>query len=288
MSLWGKGRPLKIAAWACCARGGVPALRSVSRKRVIAITNSLPPICSVARPNLGAHGDKNLRSEPPEDGFPRSATGAGTASVCALLGRVADGRRERLLSSLEADVGADVVDLIMSDHREVERLFDILKNQPEQRLNALPVMATLLVAHSRAEEAEVYPVARDEAGIAEDVEHSQEEHLAAEQILERLMGVDPESKQFDTLLQQVVEEVTHHVEEEESSVLPAMREKLPSKRREELARAFARSRAEHIGDMPGQATKQELMQQAQNVGMGGAQSMDKEKLHDELQKKASS
>src|SRR5688572_23325925 len=71
----------------------------------------------------------------------------------------------------------------MSDHREVERLFDILKNKPGDRLNALPLMATLLLAHSRAEEAEVYPAARDEAGIADDVEHSQEEHLAAEQVL---------------------------------------------------------------------------------------------------------
>lgn len=185
-------------------------------------------------------------------------------------------------------MGADVVDLIMSDHREVERLFDILKNQPDQRLTALPVLTTLLVAHSRAEEAEVYPVARDEAGAADDVAHSQQEHLAAEQLLERLQLADPESKQFDTLLQQVVDEVTHHVEEEESSVLPAMKERLDQTRRTELAHAFARSRAEHLGDKPGEATKQELTEQAKNVGMGGAQSMDKEELHDELQKKASS
>jgi hemerythrin superfamily protein len=185
------------------------------------------------------------------------------------------------------NVGADVVDLIMSDHREVERLFDILKNKPGDRLNALPVMATLLVAHSRAEEAEVYPVARDEAGIADDVEHSQEEHLAAEQVLERLMDADPESKEFETLLEQVVDEVTHHVEEEESSVLPKMKERLSDSRREELAHAFAKSRAEHLGQMPGEMTKQELTQQARNVGMSGAQSMDKVELHEELQKKAS-
>lgn len=182
---------------------------------------------------------------------------------------------------------ADVVDLIMSDHREVERLFDILKNKPGDRLNALPLMATLLVAHSRAEEAEVYPAARDEAGIADDVEHSQEEHLAAEQVLERLMDTDPASAEFETLLQEVIDEVTHHVEEEESSVLPKMRERLSESRREELAHAFAKSRAEHLGQMPGQLTKQEMTQQAENVGVEGAQSMSKGKLHDELQKKAS-
>jgi len=51
----------------------------------------------------------------------------------------------------------DVVDLIMQDHREVERLFDELKNHPEKRPLLTPVMCGLLVAHSRAEESEVYP-----------------------------------------------------------------------------------------------------------------------------------
>jgi hemerythrin superfamily protein len=184
-------------------------------------------------------------------------------------------------------MAADVVDLIMSDHREVERLFDILKNQRDQRLNALPVVTTLLVAHSRAEEAEVYPVARDEVGIAEDVAHSQEEHLAAELLLKRLLETDPESKQFDTVLEQVIEDVTHHVEEEESSVLPAMRERLSDARRTELAHAFARSRAEHLGEQPGESTKDELARQAQNVGMTGASAMNKDELHEELKQQAS-
>ena len=47
----------------------------------------------------------------------------------------------------------------------------------------LPVVTALLVAHSRAEEAEVYPAARDEAGEADEVEHSQAEHVEAEEIL---------------------------------------------------------------------------------------------------------
>ncbi|MGH3462435.1 MAG: hemerythrin domain-containing protein, partial [Kribbellaceae bacterium] len=77
----------------------------------------------------------------------------------------------------------DVVDLIMQDHREVERLFDQLESNPDKRPNLLPVLTTLLTAHSRAEETEVYPVARDEAGETEQVAHSQEEHLLADQLL---------------------------------------------------------------------------------------------------------
>ena len=89
----------------------------------------------------------------------------------------------------------DVVDLIMSDHREVERLFDVLKNEPEKRSLTLPVLTTLLTAHSRAEESEVYPAAAESGG-AEDVEHSQKEHLEADQLLAKLADTDPDAPEF--------------------------------------------------------------------------------------------
>ena len=66
----------------------------------------------------------------------------------------------------------DVVDVIMADHREVKRLFDVLEKHPERRSLELPVLTTLLVAHSRAEEAEVYPAARTEASETDEVAHA--------------------------------------------------------------------------------------------------------------------
>jgi hemerythrin superfamily protein len=184
-------------------------------------------------------------------------------------------------------VDGDVVDLIMQDHREVERLFDELKSHPEKRPLLVPVLTALLTAHSRAEEAEVYPVARDEAGEAEEVAHSQEEHAQAEQLLARLADADPQSPTFDQVLTELVEAVTHHVEEEESKVLPGMRERLDDQRRAELGRAFAASREEHMGDRPGEASKEELQLQARNAGMSGASTMSKDELAEELKKQSS-
>lgn len=177
----------------------------------------------------------------------------------------------------------DVVDLIMADHREVERLFDILKNKPEQRLLALPTVSALIIAHSRAEEAEVYPVARSEAGEQEEVAHSQHEHAEAEQLLEKLDATDPTTSDYGTLVEELIEAVSHHVEEEESNVLPGMRERLDDKRREELGNAFAKARAQHLGDRPGEAKREELATQAQNLGESGASSMSKEELRETVQ-----
>ena len=176
----------------------------------------------------------------------------------------------------------DVVDLIMQDHREVERIFEELKNAPQKRAGLVPVLITLLTAHSRAEEAEVYPVARDEAGIAEDVEHSQEEHLQADQLLARLADTDPESAEFDPALAELVEAVTHHVEEEESKVLPGMREGLTVERLQELADSFAQSRSQHLGDTPDDITKSQLEQQAENIDLEGASGKTKSELQSEL------
>lgn len=175
-------------------------------------------------------------------------------------------------------MAADVVDLIMSDHREVERLFEELKQHPERRPLLTPTLVALLVAHSRAEEAEVYPVARQEAGETEEVAHSQQEHAQAERLLTQLLECDPESKRFDEVLDKLVEAVNHHVQEEESTLLPGMRDRMDRTRLTELGRAFAESRAKHLGDRPGEASREELQAQARNMGLSGASTMSKEEL----------
>ncbi|ONI79971.1 hemerythrin [Actinosynnema sp. ALI-1.44] len=176
------------------------------------------------------------------------------------------------------EVPVDVIELIMDDHREVERLFDELKNSPRKRPLLTPVVCALLVAHSRAEEAEVYPVGKREVGEIEEIEHSQHEHAEAEKLLVELAKADPTSARYDEVLAKVVEAVTHHVREEETHVLPRMHAALDDSRRAELGEAFAASRARHLGDQPGEATKQELLQQARNAGIDGTSGMTRDQL----------
>jgi hemerythrin-like domain-containing protein len=184
-------------------------------------------------------------------------------------------------------MAADVVDLIMQDHREVERLFDELKDNPDKRKGLVPVLTTLLSAHSRAEESAVYPAAAAEADEADDVAHSQEEHVEADQLLAKLAATDPESAAFDTVLQNLVDAVSHHVEEEETKVLPGMRANLSDQRLQELGEAFAASRKEHLGDQPDDITRDELLQQARNADISGVSSLGMDALKKKLQQEAS-
>jgi hemerythrin superfamily protein len=180
---------------------------------------------------------------------------------------------------------SNVVDLIMNDHRELERIFDQLMTQPDKRPSLVPVMITLLTAHSRAEESEVYPAARDSGG-SEDVEHSQKEHLEADQLAAKVAETDYDSPDFPEALQKLIDAVKHHVEEEETTVLPHMRENLDAGRLDELGQAFLASRAEHLGDMPDDITKEQLEQQAANADISGASGMSKSELKTKLEAEA--
>jgi hemerythrin superfamily protein len=181
----------------------------------------------------------------------------------------------------------DVVDLIVQDHRELQRMFAELRSDPSKRRALSPIMSTLLFAHSRAEESQVYPRARA-AGGAEDVEHSQEEHLQADQLAERLTSLDPDSGEFGDVLEELIDAVTHHLEEEEESVLPHMRERMTADELGDLGEQFLAARAEHLGDQPTDMTKEQLEQQARNIDLEGASSKSKSELKSELEERAES
>lgn len=62
--------------------------------------------------------------------------------------------------------------------------------------------------------------------------------------------------------------------------------RLSAARRAELADAFAAARMEHLGDRPGQAKKEDLVQQAENGGSSGAGSKSKEQIKEALMEQA--
>lgn len=147
----------------------------------------------------------------------------------------------------------DVVDLILADHREFERLLRALRNREEDRSARLRELADLLVAHAEAEEAEVYPALRRKApDEAEEIEHSVEEHAEGHEVLLAVLESDPDDDEaFEETLEELVETLTHHLDEEERDVLNAAREEVSAEQRRDLGEAFLRVRAEWLGRSAG-------------------------------------
>ncbi|WP_329234493.1 hemerythrin domain-containing protein [Streptomyces sp. NBC_01460] len=142
----------------------------------------------------------------------------------------------------------DVVAVILDDHRTMEELLRRMRSVEEDRGAALKDFAALLIAHAEAEEAEVYPALKRFRNVDdEEVEHGEEEHHEGNEALLALMEVEEVgSDEWDEKLEDLAAAVTHHLDEEERTILNGARENVPDERRAELGAVFLQDREKHL------------------------------------------
>lgn len=131
-----------------------------------------------------------------------------------------------------------LIDVIVQDHRDVERVFEELETgsgTPEQRKQLVDHVIADLVRHSVAEEQFMYPAARKAtARGGEIVDHEIEEHAEAERVMAELEKCDPHSAEFEQRVEQLIDDVRHHVDEEERTLLPQLRDALSAEELQKL------------------------------------------------------
>jgi hemerythrin-like domain-containing protein len=124
----------------------------------------------------------------------------------------------------------DVVEVLTADHREFDRIFTELeglrgRSEPDAltRKRELVDEVTIgLVKHSVAEETRVYPLVEKKLD-KEEAEHSKEEHAEAEETMKRLERMDAGDPGFDDAVAELIGEIRHHVEHEESRMFAELR-----------------------------------------------------------------
>ncbi|WP_433536760.1 hemerythrin domain-containing protein [Micromonospora sp. CA-249363] len=131
------------------------------------------------------------------------------------------------MSSPQSTGEQDVIDILVTDHREVETLFVELETRqgtPEYRRQLADVVIAELVRHAVAEEAYVYPTARKALPDGDQIaDHEITEHADAERTMKDLEAVDPSDPRFDELLAHLTSTIRHHVQDEESDLFPRLR-----------------------------------------------------------------
>ncbi|MEV6680614.1 hemerythrin domain-containing protein [Streptomyces erythrochromogenes] len=142
----------------------------------------------------------------------------------------------------------DVVAVILKDHRTMEELFRRMRSVEADREAAREKFAALLIAHGEAEENKVYGALKRFRDIDDDeVEHGEEEHAEGNEALLKLLEVDDVgSEEWDERLEDLVKAVTHHLDEEERTILNGARENVPDERRAELGAAFLEEREKQL------------------------------------------
>src|SRR3954452_7557333 len=123
----------------------------------------------------------------------------------------------------------DAIALLTEDHREVEDLFQRFESAGEgaqrQKRRLVDQMIAALSRHAAIEERILYPFARDTIEGADDqVLEAFEEHHVVKWLLWELQGMNPSDERFEAKVAVMMENVRHHVEEEESELFPDLRD----------------------------------------------------------------
>jgi hemerythrin-like domain-containing protein len=131
---------------------------------------------------------------------------------------------------------SDVIEQIEHDHREVEQMFSQFRSDPSKDL-ALQICDEL-ERHTRAEDEAVYPrFAQDLSNERDKVDEAAEEHHEARQLIGRIRNTVDIDHLVD-LMAQLEQAIQHHVQEEESEMLPKARRELPAEELDEIGSDF--------------------------------------------------
>ena len=131
-------------------------------------------------------------------------------------------------------IGGDVIDLIIADHYLMEHLLRQMRDDSGDREAARLAFAAVHVAHAEAEERHVYPALRKRAAEVggHEVEHGKEEHAEGTEALLAVMELKgTDTKAYEDAVEELSRLASHHLVEEELTILNPARGDVPLKDR---------------------------------------------------------
>jgi hemerythrin superfamily protein len=141
----------------------------------------------------------------------------------------------------------DAITLLRSDHKTVEQLFKRFETAGDrafvEKRQIVDRIIEELSVHAAIEEQLFYPAARKAVPATEDIAlESLEEHHIVKWVLSELVDLDPHHERFDAKVTVLIENVRHHVKEEESDFFPKVRDGLSRSALAELGDSLAKAK----------------------------------------------
>jgi hemerythrin superfamily protein len=125
----------------------------------------------------------------------------------------------------------DAISMLKDDHKTVEALFKRFEKAGDRAHSEKRAVVDRIIEelskHAAIEEQLFYPVVRATVPETEDIAlESLEEHHIVKWILSELDKMAPEDERFDAKVTVLIENVRHHVKEEEAEFFPMVRDEL--------------------------------------------------------------
>ena len=138
-----------------------------------------------------------------------------------------------MTGSSSVDHAVDVVDILTTDHREMEELLSQIERSgsAEQRRDLADALIAEVMRHAVAEEMFVYPAIEEHMpnGKAE-VKHDKEEHQEIVEVMKKMEDLDASDPAFMVSVRRLEELLVHHAKEEETDQFPQLRAHIPSEK----------------------------------------------------------
>jgi hemerythrin superfamily protein len=134
----------------------------------------------------------------------------------------------------------DAVTLLKTDHAAVKKLFESEKKLTEtdgkKKEAIFSQIKAALTVHATIEEEIFYPAvkAARAKNVKDEVREAYEEHKQIKSLLAQIAGITSADETYDMKIKVLMEDVEHHVKDEETEMFPDARKFLGEKRLREL------------------------------------------------------
>ena len=145
-------------------------------------------------------------------------------------------------------MSTDAIVMLKQDHQQIRKAFSDFRkagpNAVKRKGQLVDKIIELLTVHTYLENEVMYPRVRDLLPeVEDDVLESYEEHHVADLLVVELAAMKPDHERFDAKTTVLIENVEHHIEEEEQEWFPKVRQGLGRKVLQEIGAEMAERRA---------------------------------------------
>jgi hemerythrin-like domain-containing protein len=144
-------------------------------------------------------------------------------------------------------MSTDAIVMLKDEHKQIKKTFNDFEKAGEkayvEKGRLVDRMIELLTVHTYIENEVMYPRVRELLPeLEDDVLESYEEHHVADVLVVELSAMKPEDERFTAKTTVLIENVRHHIEEEEQEWFPKVREGLGRKQLQELGADMIKAR----------------------------------------------
>ena len=147
----------------------------------------------------------------------------------------------------------NAIDLLKKDHEVVADLFEQVRNTPESKHSALfTKIKAELDTHAHIEETVFYPTLKKQGNkkLVDITSEGIEEHHQIKIFLTETNGQRRQKDVFEAKLKVLMEDVEHHVDEEEDEMFPLVEDQFSDEALERLGMALSSEKRKFVGKNP--------------------------------------